>query len=444
MAFSTSPFDVSPAAATPWFKSKVRILAILGHSDGIDTERDRALLKQLPNADIAFLVEESRKEISDRLWEQAWDIIFFAGHSKTEGETGRIYINPTESLTIDELWYALKKAVERGLQLAIFNSCDGLGLAQKLDDLQIPQMIVMRELVPDRVAQEFLKYFLTAFALGTPLSLAVRDARERLQGLEGQFPCASWLPVVYQNPAEEPLTWREMQRGRRSQERPQVLQRWKPKIGAAALLLGLVGGGWQWGKPHLARWANNSGYQQYQNGEWGSALANWKRTQKIDPDHPVAYYSQAIVCDRARDLDCARTNYQKAAQRGLPAAYSRLARLHILEEQNYQIAAQLAWQGLDLLTEEDGDIVKASLLTYLGWARWGTKRLPDAQKHLRESLILDRDRAVTYCLLAQVLQDQDQIAEALEYWQFCHHRAQPDEPDDDFWIERARQQLQPR
>lgn len=91
-------------------------------------------------------------------------------------------------MTIEQLKYALKKAVVGGLNIAIFNSCDGLGLAQQLADLQIPQIIVMREPVPDRVAQAFLKYFLAAFAQGQSFYLAVREARERLQGLEDRFP----------------------------------------------------------------------------------------------------------------------------------------------------------------------------------------------------------------------------------------------------------------
>ncbi len=197
---------IAPPPKTP-LKTQVKILAILGHSAGINIEADRKLLENLPNCETTFLVEPKHHQINDQLWEQSWDIIFFAGHSETQGETGRIYINPTDSLTINELWYALKKAVERGLKLAIFNSCDGLGLARQLDDLQIPQMIVMRELVPDQVAQEFLKYFLTAFAGGKSLYLAAREARERLQGLESQFPCASWLPAIYQNLAQQPLTW---------------------------------------------------------------------------------------------------------------------------------------------------------------------------------------------------------------------------------------------
>ncbi|OUL30742.1 CHASE2 domain-containing protein [Nostoc sp. 106C] len=191
-------------------RKKVRILAILGNGADIDIQKDKQLLEKLPNAATTFLVEPQRRDINNQLWNKPWDILFFAGHSLTEGDTGRIYINKTDSLTISELKYALKKAVASGLQLGIFNSCDGLGLARELLNLHIPQIIVMREPVPDLVAQKFLQHFLKIFAEGKSLYLAVRDSRERLQGLENEFPCASWCPVICQNPAEVPLTWQEL------------------------------------------------------------------------------------------------------------------------------------------------------------------------------------------------------------------------------------------
>lgn len=193
-------------------KTKVKILAILGNSVGIDTKADRSLLERLPNTEISFLVEPQRQELTEQLWQQSWDILFFAGHTSSQHKDGkgRIFLNQTDSLTIDQLKYALKKAVARGLSIAIFNSCDGLGLAQDLVDLQIPQIIVMREPVPDPVAQAFLKYFLDAFAQGQSFYLAVREARERLQGLEDRFPCATWLPVIFQNPAEMPPNWQAL------------------------------------------------------------------------------------------------------------------------------------------------------------------------------------------------------------------------------------------
>ncbi len=195
----------------PIRKSKVRILAILGNSAGIDITQDRKILENLsPNAEVRFLVEPKQEEINDELWDQSWDIIFFAGHGETEDDIGKIYINQTDFLTINELWSGLRKAVKNGLQLAIFNCCDGLGLARNLDDFQmIPQMILMREFVPDFVAQEFLKCFLKEFVDGKSLYAAAGEARRRLETWEKDFPCASWLPVIWQHPAAKPAVWND-------------------------------------------------------------------------------------------------------------------------------------------------------------------------------------------------------------------------------------------
>lgn len=190
-------------------KSEINILAILGSSQGINTQADQDLLDTLPDANVQFLVEPQRLELTDQLWAQNWDIFFFAGHSHSSNpcDTGHICLNAHETLDIHQLKYALQKAISKGLKLAIFNSCDGLGLAHQLADLQLPAMVIMREPVPDPVAQHFLKYFLTSFSQGLPFHLAVREARERLHDLESHFPCATWLPIICQNPAEVSPTW---------------------------------------------------------------------------------------------------------------------------------------------------------------------------------------------------------------------------------------------
>lgn len=194
-------------------KSGVRILAILGNSQGIDIKKDRQILENLPNAKVEFLVEPQRQDINDRLWEQTWDILFFAGHSSSSEDktSGLIHLNQTDSLNLEELRFGLKKAISKGLKVAIFNSCDGLGLAKALSDLRIPQVIVMREPVPDLVAQTFVKQFLELYSQGNSFDRSVRDAREKLQGLEDKFPCATWLPTVYQHGTSHPPTWRQLQ-----------------------------------------------------------------------------------------------------------------------------------------------------------------------------------------------------------------------------------------
>jgi CHASE2 domain-containing sensor protein len=210
IALSVQEYErIKPQSQTP--VGTVRILAILGNRDGINVLADRKLLEAVPGAVPIFLEEPDHRDLYDHLWDQqGWDILFFAGHSQTESDTGRIYINPTDSLTLKQLKNALKKAISRGLKLVIFNSCDGLGLARSLADLHIPQVIVMRELVPDRVAQEFFGHFLSAFSGGQSLYAAVREAREKLEKLENEYPCATWLPVICQNPSEEPATWQAL------------------------------------------------------------------------------------------------------------------------------------------------------------------------------------------------------------------------------------------
>ncbi|MEO0645731.1 MAG: CHASE2 domain-containing protein [Cyanobacteria bacterium J06650_10] len=230
---------------------QVRVLAILGHSAGIDIERDRQLIEALPNAAVTYLVEPNRQQLNDQLWSQPWDILFFAGHSMSQASTsqaietpllasdpseniteqiskeqtlkGRLYINPQDSLTINELSYGFRQAIANGLQLAIFNSCDGLGLAHELEPLGLPHMILMREPVPDSVAQTFLRHFLTAYAAGESLYLAEKQARERLQGLENTFPCASWLPALVHSSPISPPSWQQL-KNRRSQIPKQTLE----------------------------------------------------------------------------------------------------------------------------------------------------------------------------------------------------------------------------
>lgn len=207
VAFGQLQAEEIRVVATRKRQPTVKILAILGDPSGIDIERDRALLHSLPNADVTFLVQPDRSTITHQLWDQPWDILFFAGHSKTTEEEGRLSLNSSESLSLNELTFGLRQAISQGLQLAIFNSCDGLGLAAALADVHLPQFVVMREPVPDKVAQTFLQGFLKAFSGGETFYRSVRQAREQLQGLEADYPCASWLPTIYQDAAARSLHW---------------------------------------------------------------------------------------------------------------------------------------------------------------------------------------------------------------------------------------------
>ncbi|MEB3295870.1 MAG: CHAT domain-containing protein [Synechococcales bacterium] len=196
------------AIAAP-LQGPVRILAVFGHPEGLDLQADWQALQQLPHSQITCLEQPSLQTLHDHLWKPAWDILFFAGHSisSADGHRGEIHLQTPEALPLEHLQYALQAAVQHGLKLAFFNSCDGLGLTSVLEAAQVPQAIVMREPVPDPVAQKFLRYFLEEFVTGSSLDLSVRKARQQLHWMEAEFPCASWLPIICQNPAMPPLRW---------------------------------------------------------------------------------------------------------------------------------------------------------------------------------------------------------------------------------------------
>ncbi|GAA6617952.1 CHAT domain-containing protein [Scytonema sp. NUACC26] len=198
---------------------RARIISIFGDSTNIDTSVDKELLEKLKkrSVELIVLVEPNRSNFNT-LWEESCDILFFAGHSETkgDGQTGVININPNDSLSLAEIKRTLRAAINKGLKLAIFNSCNGLGLARQLADLNLPYIIVWREEVPDKLAQKFLQYFLSSFSQGESLFNSVRQARDKLKELaddkdiEKRLPGVSWLPIICQNTTDLPPSWEDL------------------------------------------------------------------------------------------------------------------------------------------------------------------------------------------------------------------------------------------
>ena len=205
IGYSTSEYYAPPLQQTT--HNQVRILAVFGDNQNINLEEDRQAIEELNETKPDFLDQPNAIKLIHKLRDdRGWDIFFFAGHSQSELKAGRIYLNERESLTIEQFRNALTEAISKGLTIAIFNSCDGLKLAQELADLHIPVVIVMQEIVPDIVAQSFLKEFLSEYNAGKLLYTAARKAQDRLEKFTN-FPGAKWLPLIFQNPAVVPPRW---------------------------------------------------------------------------------------------------------------------------------------------------------------------------------------------------------------------------------------------
>ncbi len=199
----------------------VDILAIWGNNSGLGLVRDVAALQQ-PRARVTPCYPNSALAISDALVladrkRKQIRIVFFGGHGKTiesgNQTIGKIYLDKDTAISIQKIKEDLREAIERGLQIAIFNCCSGHGLALALADLNIPYLIVMRSEIPDELAQQFCHDLLGKYSQGGDFTTAFHYARGRLvTGTDRDDEFESWLPMLVHNPESQRVTWADLSR----------------------------------------------------------------------------------------------------------------------------------------------------------------------------------------------------------------------------------------
>ncbi|MGB0560795.1 MAG: CHAT domain-containing tetratricopeptide repeat protein [Spirulinaceae cyanobacterium] len=447
-----STLDAQPLPPRP-ARARMRILGILGASDHIGTDLDRQLLEALPpeQVEVQILDQPNRAALTDQLWEQPWDMILFAGHGTTTDDgQGLLYLNDqSETLSLNDIWYGLRKAVQAGLQLAIFNSCAGLGLlARNLrDDAQIPQMIVMRDVVPDIVAQTFLRHLLEAFAVGIPLYQAATRARERLQGLEGEYPCASWLPIIWQNPyatsfqlAPEPQS--DPIPNRSTAQIQPFWRRRRAMVALGTMVAGMIAA---WGlRSPAAQWLNKQGNLAYEQQEMLVAERYFRRAAFLDRRYPHPRYGLAWLYDEVwGEPEAALQWYKEAALLEFPEAIAQYIRLELLNTDTLTFAdasrfLKLSQHCLEKTTYAG---TTASCLKNRGWIRVLQQRWTKAEIDLREAIELHPEAPHSHCLLAQTLEAKDQPQAALKHWRKTLEYSAEHIPEQDVCLESAEERL---
>lgn len=192
-------------------RAKPRILVILGDETGLNFQGDRQAMQALARlSDIQFIGSQptqDRQTLPLRIAEaiadpQGWDVLLFAGHSNEAALTGgKLALAPGMSIAVSEIIPQLKLACERGLQFALFNSCNGLGIAEALVDLGVSQVAVMREPIHNQVAQEFLVQFLRNLAQFKDVHESLTGACQSLK-LEKNltYPSAYLVPSLFCRP----------------------------------------------------------------------------------------------------------------------------------------------------------------------------------------------------------------------------------------------------
>lgn len=211
-----SPLNVRDAAIQSVSQSKgkrVRILAILGDDTGLNFEADRQAVESLQKvADIHFVgwqpnqtATQVIQQITDAIAHPlGWDVLFFAGHSKeTEMTGGELSVAPGVNITLQSLMPQLAIAKQHGLQVAIFNSCNGLSLANALIDLGLSQVAIMREPIHNAVAQQFLWQFLDGLRQQLDVYEAIQLARDFLETQQSIYPSTALIPSLFCHPGAE-------------------------------------------------------------------------------------------------------------------------------------------------------------------------------------------------------------------------------------------------
>jgi branched-chain amino acid transport system substrate-binding protein len=154
------------------FPTPVKILMIVGQykEHPINTDIDKKLISNLAGAIPKPVDVTSVEDVINALEQNQFDILIFSGHSRTLPDGTNAIIWLTDDLTIDinQIQNQIRTALGRKyhpLVLAIFNSCDGLGVDSQLTalNIRIPYLIAMRGKITDTTAHIFLERFLRFF-----------------------------------------------------------------------------------------------------------------------------------------------------------------------------------------------------------------------------------------------------------------------------------------
>lgn len=189
--------------------------------------------------------------------------------------------------------------------------------------------------------------------------------------------------------------------------------------------------------PNYAEAHSALGFLCQNRQDWECARSEYEKAIALQPNLAIAHLNLGILCEDRQDWECAGTAYRQAARNGLPAAYNNLARLRILQ-QDFDAAAELLSQGKQLAKDPG---TQYATLKNLGWAKLGQRRYKEAEETLRKAIQLKGDRAPAYCLLAQVLESENQPQNALAQWENCLRYASRYSPDEAAWIDMARERL---
>ena len=158
--------------------------------------------------ELDVLHEATRKNISQKLREKAYNVFHFIGHGSFEKDQGFIEIvdqNGNAKSLSDETFSNFFLG-NHTLGLVVLNSCQGasissnhtfVGVAPRLVRRGIPAVVAMRYSIYDSTAKLFADEFYRTLALGWPVDAAIQTTRNAISMDVGLDKPDFATPVLY-------------------------------------------------------------------------------------------------------------------------------------------------------------------------------------------------------------------------------------------------------
>lgn len=214
----------------------------------------------------------------------------------------------------------------------------------------------------------------------------------------------------------------------------------------------LIGGSYI--PPDLSKWANSSGLEKFNDGDFSGAEKEYKKSISLDGTNIEAHYNLGSLYELWLETANAKKQYQMGVAHKFPKAYNNLGRLYIIEKKYPQAASLLVTGVKEAENNNSLPETKYSLYKNLGWVRLKQERYPQAKEALEKAIEISGNPAnnkesipntgAAHCLLAQTLEQLKQPeAETIELQKCRKFPPSPEkfDPDEDTWHDLATQKL---
>ena len=182
----------APLPSCPPRSRRPRLLVVLGAADNLNLDQELERLEALRRTGRLELRRLEGSACTLVALRQAlldpagWDALLFLGHSEADPQGGgRLHLGDGSWVAAAAFQTELQGAAQRGLALALFNSCSGLDLARSSVAAGIPWALCFREPVPCHAASLAFSRLLEALEGGADLFGAIREVRQALMAAPG-------------------------------------------------------------------------------------------------------------------------------------------------------------------------------------------------------------------------------------------------------------------